>query len=207
MIGGDINLTESSISLGGGDIELVATTGETSVAIDSAARDYASISLGNISISNEAADPNKIDLNASGESAGALHLAGDQISLDAAFVFSDTEGAGTSSTVSVIAATELAMSNGRITTDTTDGGIGGDIDIQVGALSMTGTNTVIAASTIEAGGAAGQVVVTADSIALENQARSVLSLAQRRWRRYYAEYGHALFGFWCADLWSSYEPW
>ena len=98
VIGGDISLTESSIGLGGGDIELVATTGETSVAIDSAARDYSSISLGNISISNEAADSNKIDLNASGESAGALHLAGDQISLDAAFVFSDTEGAGTGST-------------------------------------------------------------------------------------------------------------
>ena len=172
VIGGDINLTESSISLGGGDIELVATEGETAVAIDSAARDYSSISLGNISISNEAADPNKIDLNASGESAGALHLAGDQISLDAAFVFSDTEGAGTGSTVSVIAQTELAMSNGaRITTDTTDGGIGGDIDIQVGGLSMTGTNTAIAASTIEAGGAAGQVVITADSIALEDQAQ------------------------------------
>jgi filamentous hemagglutinin family protein len=172
LIGGDVTLTESSISLSGGDIEVVATMGETMVALDQAARDYSMISLGDITVSNEAADANKIDLDASGESAGAIHLAGDTVTLDAAFVFSDTQGVGTGGMLEVMAATELAMSNGaRITTDTTDGGIGGDVNIYAGLVSMTGTNTAIAASTIEAGGAAGEIMIMADAISIEDRAQ------------------------------------
>ena len=172
LIGGDVTLTESSISLSGGDIEIVATMGETMVSLEQAARDYSMISLGDITVSNEAADGNKIDLDASGESAGAIHLAGDTVTLDAAFVFSDTQGVGTGGMLEVVAETELVMSNGaRITTDTTDGGIGGDVNINAGLVSMIGKNTAIAASTVEAGGAAGEIMITADAISIEDQAQ------------------------------------
>ena len=172
LIGGDITLTDSSISLSGGDIEVVATSGETSVSLDQTSRDYSMISLGNITISSEAVDENKIDLDASGESAGSVLIAGDLVTLDTAFVFSDTQGVGTGGTLEVHAMTELAMTNGaRITTDTSGGGIGGDVVIHAGMVSMSGTNTAIAAETFSSGGPAGEIQVTADAIHIEDRAQ------------------------------------
>ena len=172
MAAPDITITESSIAMNGGDLDLVATGSASSLAIDIASRDYSGLSMGNLVVSNEVFEAGKVDLNVSGESAGSLHLAGGIVHLDTAFVFSDTEGVGTGGTLQVFAADTLMMENGaRITTDTTGGGVGGDLSVTAGSVHMTGTNTAIAASTISQGGPAGEVMVDAQSIMLEDNAQ------------------------------------
>ena len=102
------------------------------------------------------------------------------MTLERAFVFSDTEGTGTGGAINVLATEALTLTEGaRITTDTTGGGAGGDLVIMAGDVSLSGINTALAASTISAGGIAGSIDVTADSIEIVDgaQVSSVTSTA------------------------------
>ena len=180
LVGGDINLTESSITVAGGDIDVFANGGAQDVALAAGDRDLAIAELGVITISNEVFTPGKIDLNTSGEAAGRLSLSAAEIGLTRAFVFSDTEGNGTGGAIDVWATDALVLSEGaRITTDATGGGAGGDLSIQSASVSLSGTNTALAASTLSAGGDAGNINVVADSVSIVENAQisSVTSTA------------------------------
>ena len=123
-------LSESSITLAGGTIDLVATQGEQDVAITMADRSFDSAALGAITITNAEFVAGKVDLDVSGDAAGQLSLAGSNVTLERAFVFSDTEGTGTGGAINVLATEALTLTEGaRITTDTTGGGAGGDLVI------------------------------------------------------------------------------
>ena len=170
--GGDISLMDSSITIAGGNIDLLATGGETAVLLDPALRDHGSISLGDISISNSAFVPGKTDLDTSGEAAGRIDLAGNNVTLTTSAVFSDTQGAGTGGQLNVTAAGALTLSAGsRITTDATGPGTGGDLIINAGVVSLSGTSTALAASTLSQGGPAGEISISADSISITDHAQ------------------------------------
>ena len=172
LVGGDINLSESSITVAGGDIDVFANGGGQDVALAAGDRDLAIAELGVITISNEVFTPGKIDLNTSGEAAGRLSLSAAEIGLTRAFVFSDTEGNGTGGAIDVWATDALVLSEGaRITTDATGGGAGGDLSIQSASVSLSGTNTALAASTLSAGGDAGNINVVADSVSIVENAQ------------------------------------
>ena len=95
-----------------------------------------------------------------------------EIGLTRAFVFSDTEGNGTGGAIDVWATDALVLSEGaRITTDATGGGAGGDLMIQSASVSLSGTNTALAASTLSAGGDAGNINVVADSVSIVENAQ------------------------------------
>jgi len=172
LVGGDINLSESSITVAGGDIDVFANGGAQDIALAAGDRDLAIAELGVITISNEVFTPGKIDLNTSGEAAGRLSLSAAEIGLTRAFVFSDTEGNGTGGAIDVWATDALVLSEGaRITTDATGGGAGGDLMIQSASVSLSGTNTALAASTLSAGGDAGNINVVADSVSIVENAQ------------------------------------
>ena len=180
LVGGDITLSESSITFAGGTIDLIATQGEQDVAITMADRSFDNTALGAITITNAEFVAGKVDLDVSGDAAGQLSLAGANVTLERAFVFSDTEGTGTGGAINVLATDALTLTEGaRITTDTTGGGAGGDLVILAGDVSLSGTNTALAASTISAGGIAGSIDVTANSIDILDgaQVSSVTSTA------------------------------
>jgi filamentous hemagglutinin family protein len=172
LVGGDIDLSESSITVAGGDIDVFANGGAQDIALAAGDRDLAIAELGVITISNEVFTPGKIDLNTSGEAAGRLSLSAAEIGLTRAFVFSDTEGNGTGGAIDVWATDALVLSEGaRITTDATGGGAGGDLSIQSASVSLSGTNTALAASTLSAGGDAGNIDVVADSVSIVENAQ------------------------------------
>jgi len=172
VVGGDISVSESSITLAGGDFDLLATAGAQDVAIAAAGRDLSSAVLGSISISNETFTEGKVDLDSSGEAAGRLSLAAADISVARGFIFSDTQGQGAGGAIDVLATDSLTLTDGaRITTDATGGGAGGDVTIQAGSVSLSGLNTALAASTLSAGGDAGDITVTASSISIVDRAQ------------------------------------
>ena len=172
VVGGDINLSESSITLAGGAIDLLATRGAMDVSVSAAGRDYAGLSLGDVLITNAEFVAGKRDLDTSGDAAGALSIAADTVKLERAFVFSDTEGGGSGGAIDVYASTQLELTAGaRITTDATGAGSGGDLRVNAGAVTLAGTNTALAASTLSQGGPAGTIEVTATSIDISDSAQ------------------------------------
>ena len=172
VFGGDIELSESSIQIESGSIELVAMQGAGEVAIDSSLRNYGSLELGSISISNAEYLAGKRDLDTSGESAGQIHIAGGTVDIDTALVFADTSGSGDGGAIEVVASEGLHLSGGaRITSDTTGPGDGGNIIIQSPEVLLEGTQTSIAASTLGLGGQAGDVEVVAQALRIEDGAQ------------------------------------
>lgn len=172
IVGGDISLSESAITVAGGAIDLLATRGTMDVSVDTVGRDYAALNLGDVLITNDEFIAGKRDLDTSGDAAGALSIAGDTVTLERAFVFADTEGAGSGGAIDIYAAAQLELTAGaRITTDATGEGSGGNLLVNAGAVILSGTNTALAASTLSQGGPAGTIEVNASSIDISDSAQ------------------------------------
>jgi filamentous hemagglutinin family protein len=183
LIAGDITLTNSSIYIPDGGIDMVSLQGTGEISLSPEDRTTTSSGgLGNIQILNEGiGELQKIstmiqrygkrvaDLDVSGANGGRVNLMSGDLDITRGFVFADTRDAGHGLGISVQADSHVSLSAGsRITTDSLGDGDAGDIEINSqGAIWLSDSST-IASDARGTLGNGGTIIMSAERVLLES---------------------------------------
>ena len=173
LFGGQIEISDSRISLAGTPVQLAAITSSAAIPLwGSRLGELISngTQFGDITVSN--ANPSfNADIDTSGDGAGKISILANSLQLNRASIFSDTAGDTGGDGIDIQLAASLTLLGGsRITTDTTSGsGRGGAITIEAKLVTVDGVDSLIASNN-NTGGGGGNITINADEVLLSNQA-------------------------------------
>jgi len=169
LFGGNLRFENSELRAADTPVQIVAVTDGTDIPL---VHDQFSAAngLGDIYIGNDVVIDGKVDIDTSGSRAGAIHIAGNDLTMERSVVFSDTAGDSDGAGITINLKNSLSLREGsRITADTINGsGRGGDIAVAARSVTVDGLNSTIATANRTAGGS-GTITLNADNLNLHNQ--------------------------------------
>jgi filamentous hemagglutinin family protein len=178
FIGGDLTLQDdhligresSMLRAFDGQVNLVSVASKGEVPIeprnlsDNAFRQLGTIRITNtpITIDDLVSGDNGVNIDVSGNGGGGVYIVGEQIFMENAYVFADTQGTQNGQSITIKAANELVAKGSIITTEAMENSTGNAGNINVAAKQITLSDGTQIASTSRSSGAAGNIIVTAN---------------------------------------------
>ena len=176
FIGGDLTLQDNHITgressmlrAFDGQVNLVSVASKGEVPIDPinllSGNDFRS--LGTITMTDTPTTINNLargaNIDVSGKGGGSVYIIGEQIFMENAYVFADTQGAKEGQSITIKATDEFVAKGARITTEAMKGSLGNAGNISVAARQISLFDGAQIASTSRSSGAAGNIKVAAD---------------------------------------------
>jgi len=175
FIGGDLTLQDnhitgreaSMLSAFDGQVNLVSVASKGEVPLDPInLSDNAFEQFGIISIMDTPITINNLargaNIDVSGKGGGSVYIVGEQIFMENAYVFADTQGAKDGQSITIKATNELVAKGIRVTTEAMKDSTGHAGNISVAAGQITLSDGAQIASTSKSSGTAGNITITAD---------------------------------------------
>lgn len=142
---GNINIDDVTIQIRDGAFDLAAVESEGEVSIYDTGIALKNVEeQGDVILTSALAfAPFIANLDVSGQSGGAVNIIADTILLDRAFIYADTNGAGTGAGVSLRANNVQLVNGSRITTDNFGTGDAGNILVNADSVGISGSGATI----------------------------------------------------------------